>query len=451
MRRLSGLLSILLAVSLAGCNGCDEIEDGGISEVMKEWEKKLQRARAGLPTDFDGDGFEEYLQWIDKDGVIHIEIKHPSGNLFMASELYPDGTEIALLYEDGEEKPYEKAEEKPGSHYIYLMDTNGDGIFDERITNTFDLKKNENHRVFEEINSDGTTWRITLEETMPINRGTALPRAMGAVSRTQEGFLQGVVRSQYSSVTRNPTISSTITIVEGSCGIVGEQYLQGDFAKIFDGGESVIECFDKFNPEISRKLKKEVNQRPTVKIDCNLNAGGRSYPGADGLSSSNGRCNASDECTISFDPKIFNYDEADRISVVLHEYLHILGYGLNLKEHNKGADMVYSCGRYCAGGSRHGKGSPKASQTDCERCAAPTVKNKKKKCQEDCKKFRGVTNSKAFAAFRADEVAGDMCEDEPAGRVYCSCTGTVYENVMDCLDECKASLACFTGICHPVQ
>jgi len=39
--------------------------------VLEVWEKKVQRALAGLPTDFDGDGFEEYLQWTDKDGVIH--------------------------------------------------------------------------------------------------------------------------------------------------------------------------------------------------------------------------------------------------------------------------------------------------------------------------------------------------------------------------------------------
>jgi hypothetical protein len=152
------VLSALLAMSLLGCESCDK-EEGGIqkSKTMLEWERNIERAKAGFPIDFDGDGFEEYLQRTDESGIIHVEIKSPDGNFYFLSELHPNEPQITFYDKDGDGVFGEKIEEKTNSR-IYLLDTDGDGVFDERIIVTYDVESNESLRVFEVLQLDGS-WK----------------------------------------------------------------------------------------------------------------------------------------------------------------------------------------------------------------------------------------------------------------------------------------------------
>lgn len=66
---------------------------------------------------------------------------------------------------------------------------------------------------------------------------------------------------------------------------------------------------------------------------------------------------------------------------------------------------------------------------------------------------------KGAEPFAEGQVEGcDCCEDEPPPTTEpppplcarCSCTGTVYDDYMACIDACHAGLGCYTGICEPV-
>lgn len=83
--------------------------------------------------------------------------------------------------------------------------------------------------------------------------------------------------------------------------------------------------------------------------------------------------------------------------------------------------------------------------------------------------YPGVLNSllrfgcyeRAYAYYQAVSQFGDdaytaaqnkACECcEPSTTVYCNCNKTCYDSVTQCLDECKVSLGCFTGICGPAE
>ncbi len=45
----------------------------------------------------------------------------------------------------------------------------------------------------------------------------------------------------------------------------------------------------------------------------------------------------------------------------------------------------------------------------------------------------------------------DCCEPTTSTCVQCNCTGEVFTNELECINNCDASITCFTGICGPVS
>lgn len=58
--------------------------------------------------------------------------------------------------------------------------------------------------------------------------------------------------------------------------------------------------------------------------------------------------------------------------------------------------------------------------------------------------------SKGKEAYETGQVEGCDCCEPTDSCVHCNCNGQIYRDVQLCLDECKATLGCFTGICAPV-
>jgi len=392
------LLGALLSMSLGGCGGCgknpaDDFNDmqgwersenpadefGGISKVMQEWERNVERARAGEPVDFDGDGFEEYLQWTDEKGIIHVEIKSPAGSFSWVSKLHPDGTKIILYDANGNGKLNKRVEENADST-IYFIASNGDGVFDERIVVTFDFENGEyiHVRVFEKLNSNGT-WEETQRETKPLRQG------MPFFSKTQENFLQGFVEPQYATSNTGGSrpefqdIGNKLRLQTGGTGACNPEQaakIREAFDTIFSKDSKVLQCLSEANGEIAGRLR-EVNRTPHANIDCvahdKREQASVERPWDEKHLRQSNCIPGEPQCTLSINPETFETLKSkpnDFMSVMLHEYLHLLGFSGD-KDHNAGIDMVHSCGRYCANCSQVAGGLfTQSDQINCQKCAA---------------------------------------------------------------------------------
>ena len=451
MRRGNGVvvsLSVLLAISFVGCNGCgedlgDDVVIVDRSESMREWERKIEKARTGERVDFDGDGFEEYLQWTDKDGVIHVEIKSPTGSFSWVSERHPDGTKIIFYDADGDGNIDKRIEESHGRQ-IYYISSNGDGVFDERVTITFDFEKGEKHRIFEEINSGGA-WEIISEETVPIRQGITLSPETEMAMAAQESLIQGFVEPQYAKGSRNTyrDIGNNFQIKtggSGSCNDSRASRIQKAFDTIFSEDSKVLECLSVTNSEIGGRLR-ETGKIPTARIDCGLSS--RYAAVAD----VKGDCASSDKCSISINPKTFEkYNDTDLMSTILHEYLHLLGFDnyaakTDRERHDKEADdTTYSCGRYCGGCSNAGAGASGNLNTECTRCADSREKAETCNPSQDMKEKIATGDCPTAAFGQQTWLCGSGLACLGSAKACKSCT---YTTVEDCNGNLKQKFGRF--------
>jgi len=175
------VLGTLLAMSMGSCGGCDKgptcerpepernPEDKFVfmdDEKKVIWTLELEIDVAVMKESVSKNG-HTFREWTDKKGVRHVEVKGPPGNPFRyASETQPDGTEIILYDANGDGRTDKRAEKRPASQtYVLEIDTDGNGVFDERITDIFDLKNKSIHSVFEK-RKFGIFWKKMREKTV---------------------------------------------------------------------------------------------------------------------------------------------------------------------------------------------------------------------------------------------------------------------------------------------
>ncbi|MCL2011916.1 MAG: hypothetical protein FWG75_03900 [Cystobacterineae bacterium] len=191
---LSGiLLSALLAALLGGCASLGKkpadnlaaehnaavVEEGGAStnnaegareefswgDIMRLLERKedIEEVLSGRKWMSFRESQVEYRQWTDERGVYRVGIKgearHPLPYVF---EIHPDGRQ-AISYGEvsGRKNPLKMVEEKPGSH-VYLIDVNGNGVFDRRATLVYEdneTRLGQSDCIFEKKTSDGA-WEL---------------------------------------------------------------------------------------------------------------------------------------------------------------------------------------------------------------------------------------------------------------------------------------------------
>jgi len=216
MHRSHVLLSVFLAMSLGGCaslgkksaeaqhhaamdeHDCTEDDKRllEIARLIQRFEKISRTAHqkydgeAEALTNSDDDdesSCSRYEQWTNKQELFHVNIqsKTPDRPLYRYdAQTAPNGTRT-ILYDANDDGSIDaKIEEKPGKQVLlqtYLLDTNGDGVFDERLTNTFDFEKKENRCVVEKI-----SWEKTLEKTE--TQEMPFPPQMKVVPKRREKF-----------------------------------------------------------------------------------------------------------------------------------------------------------------------------------------------------------------------------------------------------------------------
>jgi|GEM_PF-1949728 len=171
----------------------EEDEAEGLADSDDDGQE-TEHDEAEKPSDSDEDSYSRYAQWTDENGVLYVEISGESaeGYYFYNAQIAPNGTKI-ILYSNVDNNTHIRIEEKPGKQVLlrtYLFDTDGDRVFDERISNTFDFEKRENHCVVEKI-----IWKTTLEKTE--TRKTPFPPEMKNVPGDKASFGQTVGGCKY--------------------------------------------------------------------------------------------------------------------------------------------------------------------------------------------------------------------------------------------------------------
>ncbi|MCL2011914.1 MAG: hypothetical protein FWG75_03890 [Cystobacterineae bacterium] len=166
------VLSALLAALLVGCASLGKNPVGGLAAQHNVSMDEDEEANAWAPVwalinleekverIITGEGLwihEDRREWTDKNGVRRIEVDGPPHHPYSyAVEIAPDGSK-AFFHGNG--NPMKMMEETPGSR-IYLIDRNGNGVFDERVTiRLFSKTKTEHERteyVFMQRTPDGT-------------------------------------------------------------------------------------------------------------------------------------------------------------------------------------------------------------------------------------------------------------------------------------------------------
>jgi len=468
MRRSSVVVvSALLAMSLVGCR-IDNKEKGPVtnsgglggdksrtsgpqvidvrSEAAKAYDEKMKRAQAGEVVDFSGNGYT-YQTRTDANGVVYSESNGPPhAPSRSTSEMRPDGSYKSTYSANGDGIIDRQIERTPGREVIFY-DRNRDGFFEERLTQEANYETGMILRTLETRNPGEEAWTIKEKGEFPPPHGEDIKKNTHERLDTTSTLSKAVESEWMADVL--PGEASASDQVEWKLGhqIVVQGNSQGlpfdgktqcsfdDLKKIQSALDSVMSksmsCLEETNLNAANKLKDITKEGRQVRINCELRfnspydavASTLNTPGWDS-------CKVGTPCNISIKRSYLRSPSTTEMSIqetLLHELLHVSGVPANAETHDNGNDEIYSCGRYCAGGSSAGTGAPSSNpKQDCERCAGA---NPTPKAKERCDKEKGP----------------------PTVRVRCSCNGKVYEVLKDCQDECKATIACFTGICHPVE
>ncbi len=88
-------------------------------------------------------------------------------------------------------------------------------------------------------------------------------------------------------------------------------------------------------------------------------------------------------------------------------------------------------------------------------CAAafpgPSKELDRRGCYNRASLYATAVSAGGESAYEAAQKnACECCRNEEA-LIYCNCNKRCYSDATACLDECEATLGCFTGICAPAE
>jgi len=464
---LSVLLSVLLATLLVGCSVDEKPADNKelfnkpptkttiieiptteiptteipptiqeTEETFKEIEQKIARAKAGLPTDFTGDGHEEYLQETDENGVLYVEVRgSPENPYSYISVTQPDGFKESR-YSANAGTIIDVQEEFSNGKMVKLYDTDGDGHFDKQETYTF--------------NSDDQSIRVVVEEGVPgawnlVSDDVVRPFGDSSENASIIQSLKAFAASDTSiaNLYGGLRIKLNPNGLDNGCTKTEHAKLAKAFADMFN--PLWLQCLEATNPRLAAKLTESIGNEPNHLIQC-----GKIKAGADATTDQVPWWMqwVPGDNTITFNrDSLANLSSSELQTVVLHEYLHALGEGWT-KDHENGVDEVYSCSRYCGGCSQRGMGAPQNSNMDCMRCAANSERGqetaacgyKAERTPVPCRDTYspiGLTN----AAICHQGFANCLCETCIA-RVLSDCNGNPLSKAFPlalCCDACPSN------------
>ena len=375
------LLPLVACLLFSACQKNASTQEGETGTIPPELEgltELIEELHQGNPVDIDGDGFQE-LFYEELDEQINVYVDLPTGeNVFFAT--FSQNGDLTALYDldENEQADLEYTWNAATSTAVVYRDDDGDGYPEQRSTFVRDVAEGVSHyRVEHDLEASG--------EYAMIEDGD-IPLSSHSVSISSSKIPQQI------DFFFKPTSACTQGTKEVFFGLPSVYICEGDGPKGCSPEESsmlksAFACmFERY-----KTCMRDTNKSTWYSFLLHLALHG--ITGCVGIQCDSLENNTS--ATTNYYYEIFNSEilfnrdqfglqtKHDTCSVAIHEFMHALGEavskgGVN-KEHDKGLDVVYACGRYCGFCSKYTKGTEwvfDSNNVECFVCADSAERKK---------------------------------------------------------------------------
>ena len=354
-----------------------EGETGIIPPALEGLTELIEELHQGNPVDIDGDGFQE-LFYEELDEQINVYVDLPTGeNVFFATLL--QNGDLTALYDldENEQADLEYIWTAATSTAIVYRDDDGDGYPEQRSTFVRDAATGTSHYQVEHDPEGSGEYTIIEKGDVPL-QSHAVSMSSPKIPPVDLFF--------------KPTSACARGTKEVFFGLPSVYICEGDGPKGCSPEESsmlksAFACmFERY-----KTCMRDTNKSTWYSFLLHLALHG--ITGCVGIQCDSLENNTS--ATTNYYYEIFNSEivfnrdqfglqtEHDTCSVAIHEFMHALGEavskgGVN-KEHDKGLDVVYACGRYCGFCSKYTKGTEwvfDSNNVECFVCADSAERKK---------------------------------------------------------------------------
>ena len=354
-----------------------EGETGIIPPALEGLTELIEELHQGNPVDIDGDGFQE-LFYEELDEQINVYVDLPTGeNVFFAT-LSQNG-DLTALYDldENAQADLEYIWNAATSTAIVYRDDDGDGYPEQRSTFVRDAATGTSHYQVEHDPQGSGEYTIIEKGDIPL-QSHAVSMSSPKIPPVDLFF--------------KPTSACARGTKEVFFGLPSVYICEGDGPKGCSPEESsmlksAFACmFERY-----KTCMRDTNKSTWYSFLLHLALHG--ITGCVGIQCDSLENNTS--ATTNYYYEIFNSEivfnrdqfglqtEHDTCSVAIHEFMHALGEavskgGVN-KEHDKGLDVVYACGRYCGFCSKYTKGTEwvfDSNNVECFVCADSAERKK---------------------------------------------------------------------------
>jgi len=374
------LLPLVACLLFSACQKNASTQEGETGTIPPELEgltELIEELHQGNPVDIDGDGFQE-LFYEELDEQINVYVDLPTGeNVFFAT-LSQNG-DLTALYDldENEQADLEYIWTAATSTAIVYRDDDGDGYPEQRSTFVRDAATGTSHYQVEHDPEGSGEYTIIEKGDVPL-QSHAVSMSSPKIPPVDLFF--------------KPTSACARGTKEVFFGLPSVYICEGDGPKGCSPEESsmlksAFACmFERY-----KTCMRDTNKSTWYSFLLHLALHG--ITGGVGIQCDSLENNTS--ATTNYYYEIFNSEivfnrdqfglqtEHDTCSVAIHEFMHALGEavskgGVN-KEHDKGLDVVYACGRYCGFCSKYTKGTEwvfDSNNVECFVCADSAERKK---------------------------------------------------------------------------
>ncbi|MCL2626509.1 MAG: hypothetical protein FWD46_06825 [Cystobacterineae bacterium] len=482
------LIALLSAMPLGGCDSTPvRPASPHALEEVKKLEDKVAQARAGQAVDFDEDGFAEYRQWVDDEGVRYAEIKNRDNKTRSSFTTWPDGSYLHTFseYADG---IIDFQEERKNGQTLQSYDTYRNGNFDRRVkfvpadnplfVRVLHQKLNNNGQWTSEESLQPLTVEGLVDLSLP-NPATPTPPPQRPDPIPRTLYFENPSQPWKNTAPHQALPTPHNLAVEFNFGFRIIQNHEGKkdgctpeeteilLGAIADISRQSLGCLALSNPLMADSLSYALSGNHTVDIYCGFEnepefmaplPGMRAMAFARATALQHGMwaCPINTPCSLKLNRDFLNnatLPPNEFQQALLHEFLHTLGFDVdNLENHSQAEDKVSSCARYCSGCALYGSRQLPNPNADCARCA--NSKDKKEMCglqidyplgaPQGESLICGQTLSGENAACTQSRVAQyAYCDGSPAnneGSEWYCCETCPVENGLPCMDTTPLNL-----------
>jgi hypothetical protein len=406
---------------------------GTINPDVQRFLDEIAKLRNNQSADLDGDGVKEYQVTVGASGVVEWQVDRDQDGVAEIIRTFDPGSQTAItsfdLNQDGTTETQETLQ--PAKRVI-VKDSDGDGTYDWRRTDTFDWTALTVHTVIETAPNNDGAFVVASDETNPAREAKCPVPAANPNAAPCEVFPSGGANyslgSDHIGVYTNWGATDS---ADGTCSSAHTEKIQRAFECAVG---RVQTCLSDTNQEEFQRLGSALTAG-----DLHMSCG--NHCPNDQAANTDRESDLAPHGDMSWNPDALDsMSEDEACSAALHEMLHWSGAPDAGAGHGAGDDLVYACGRYC-GGSK-----------GCTYSSANTPKNCGVTPQQDCVVCAGTLDEKLKCGYRTQETQGTpwpgichaglgciagQCDDVQAMGKYL-CDGTLLQTSTLCCNSCPA-------------